>query len=95
MQQVEEHIGRIYSKIQDLLKKHTSLIKEADQQQKLIQKLQQQTVLQEDKIKALEQQQHILKAAAGKMEEPDKKEFEQLINKYIREIDKCINLLNN
>lgn len=95
MQQVQEHINRISSKLQELLKKHTLLIKESAQQQKLIQKLEQQTALQEEKIRALEQQQHILKAAAGKMNEPDKKEFEQLINKYIREIDKCIHLLND
>ena len=28
------------------------------------------------------------------MDEKDRKEFEQVINKYIREIDKCIHLLN-
>ena len=94
MKQVEEHISRINTKLQELLKKHASLAKESGQQQKLIQKLEQENELRESKIAMLEQQQHILKAAAGKMEEPDKKEFEQIINKYIREIDKCINLLN-
>lgn len=95
MQQVEEHIIRINGKLQELLKKHSSLLKEAEQQQKAIQKLEQENELKDAKIKMLEQQQHILKAAAGKMPDPDKKEFEQVINKYIREIDKCINLLND
>ena len=63
--------------------------------QKTIEKLEQEREAKDARIKILEQQQHILKAAAGKMNEPDKKEFEQLINKHIREIDKCINLLNN
>ena len=94
MKQVEEHISRINSKLQELLKKYASLVKESGQQQKIIQKLEQENELRESKIQMLEQQQHILKAAAGKMDEPDKKEFEQVINKYIREIDKCINLLN-
>ncbi len=94
MQEVENHISRINSKLQDLLKKHASLIKETGQQQKAIQKLEAEIVLKDARIKALEQQQHILKSAAGKMSEPDRKEFEQVINKYIREIDKCINLLN-
>ena len=95
MKQVEEHINRINSKLQELLKKHAALSKESEQQQKLIQRLEQENELNETKIKMLEQQQHILKAAAGRMDEPDKKEFEQVISKYIREIDKCINLLNN
>jgi soluble cytochrome b562 len=94
MQQVEEHISRINSKLQELLKKHAMLGKESEQQQKIIQKLEQENELKEARINMLEQQQHILKAAAGKMSEPDKKEFEQVISKYIREIDKCINLLN-
>ena len=95
MKQAEEHINRINSKLQDLLKKVAILTKESEQQQKMIQKLEQENELKEGKINMLEQQQHILKSAAGKMEDADKKEFEQVINKYIREIDKCINLLNN
>ncbi|MEP7166005.1 MAG: hypothetical protein ABI741_14985 [Ferruginibacter sp.] len=94
MKLIEVHINRINSKLQELLKKHASLAKESEQQKKIIQKLEQENELRESKIKALEQQQYILKAAAGKMDEPDKKEFEQVINKYIREIDRCINLLN-
>lgn len=95
MKQVEEHIIRINSKLQELLKKVALLTKESDQQKRTIQKLEQENELREGKINMLEQQQHILKSAAGKMEDADKKEFEQVINKYIREIDKCINLLNN
>ena len=94
MNQVEEHISRINSKLQELMKKYASLSKESEQQLKNIQKLENENEGKEARIKMLEQQQHILKAAAGKMNEPDKKEFEQVINKYIREIDKCINLLN-
>ena len=92
---MEQHINRINTKLQELLKKHVALAKESVQQQKTIQKLTQENELREGKINMLEQQQHILKSAAGKMDEPDKKEFEQVITKYIREIDKCINLLND
>jgi hypothetical protein len=46
------------------------------------------------KIRALEEQQYILKSAAGELNAVEKKAFEQTINKYIREIDKCIALLN-
>ncbi len=95
MQKAEQHINSINTKLQELLKKHYALVKESEQQQKTIQKLMHENELREGKINMLEQQQHILRSAAGKMDESDKKEFEQIINKYIREIDKCINLLND
>ena len=95
MKPVEQHISNINSKLQELLKKHAILLKESEQQKKSIQKLEQENELKASKINLLEQQQHILKASAGKMEDVDKKEFEQVISKYIREIDKCINLLND
>ena len=44
--------------------------------------------------KALEEQQYILKSAAGELNNTDKKAFEQTISKYIKEIDKCIALLS-
>jgi sugar-specific transcriptional regulator TrmB len=94
MQPVAAQISRIQSKLQELLKKHQSSLKELEQQQKTNAALQQQQELNEQKIRTLEEKQHILKAAAGKMNDPDKKEFEQAINKYIREIDKCIDLLS-
>ena len=67
MKELEVHINRINSKLQELLKKHASLVKESDQQKKIIQKLEQENELREGKINMLEQQQHILKSAAGKM----------------------------
>jgi predicted AlkP superfamily phosphohydrolase/phosphomutase len=94
MQAVTENITRIQNKLQELVKKYQSAQKEADQQQKIIENLRQQQVLNEKKIKTLEEQQHILKSAAGGMNEKDKKEFEQVIGKYIKEIDKCIALLS-
>ncbi len=94
MQELKDHINRVNNKLQELLKKHATLEKEHEQQQKNIQKLKTELELKDQRINLLEQQQHILKSAAGKMDEKDRKEFEQVINKYIREIDKCINFLN-
>ncbi|MEO6670212.1 MAG: hypothetical protein ABIN36_12095 [Ferruginibacter sp.] len=94
MQAITENITRIQSKLQELVKKYHSAVKELELQQKTIATLQQQQSLNEKKIKTLEEQQHILRSAAGNMSEPDKKEFEQVIAKYIREIDKCIDLLS-
>ena len=88
------NISRIQLKLQELFKKYTAALKEIEQQQKSILQLRQQEDLNQKKIKALEEQQYMLKAAAGKMTEPDKKQFEQVITRYVREIDKCIDLLS-
>jgi len=94
LEQIEIHIARINNKLQDLLKKHTSLQKQNQQQQELITKLKEQQESGEKKIKALEEQQFILKSAAGELNSTDKKAFEQTISRYIKEIDKCIALLS-
>ncbi len=94
MQVIESHISRIQSKLQALLKKHAALRKESEQQQELIAKLQQDQAAKDKKIRLLEEQQFILKSAAGNLEGADKKAFEQVLSKYIREIDKCIALLS-
>lgn len=94
MEKIDSHIARIQSKVQDLLKKHIDLQKLVSKQQETITALKQKEEEQQNKIKTLEEQQYILKSAAGKLNEADKKAFEQTIGKYIREIDKCIALLS-
>ena len=94
MQDVTEKIAGIQSKLFELLKKYHALQKENEQQQKTIATLQAQHLSDGKKIRSLEEQQHILKSAAGTMTDKDKKEFEHVIGKYIREIDKCIDLLS-
>ncbi len=94
MQQLVSHITSIQAKLQDLLKKHATLQKQVLQQQELIASLKLKEDDQQKKIRLLEEQQYILKSAAGKLNETDKKAFEQTIGKYLREIDKCIALLS-
>ena len=76
------------------LKEHLLLRKEHEQQQQLIRQLQQEKEKNREQLAQLEQQVSILKAATGKLEEPDRKKLEKTINQYIREIDKCIALLS-
>ena len=94
MSAVEENLKRINQKLQQLLKQYQALQKENGQLKTNINTLTQQR--QEDalRIMQLEQQAGILKSAAGKMDEADKKSFEKHIDQYIREIDKCIGLLS-
>ncbi len=94
MEQVATHIAKIQSKLQDLLKKYAGLQKQHAQQQELIQELKKEQEANKHKIRQLEEQQMILKSAAGKMNEEDKKMFEKTIGTYIKEIDKCIAMLS-
>jgi len=94
MSALVENIKRTNGKLQQLLKQYQHLQKENEQLKGLIQTLK---VSQENdllRISQLEQQVGILKSAAGKMNETDRKLYEKQISQYIREIDKCIGLLS-
>jgi hypothetical protein len=94
LEPIESHITRIQSKLNELLKKYAALQKLAAQQQITIKELSEEKEMSEKKIRSLEEQQLILKSAAGQLSSADKKAFEQTINKYIKDIDHCITLLN-
>jgi regulator of replication initiation timing len=89
----EQHLKRIQDKLQQLLKQYSFLQKENNQLKDELDKSKQQTILQQQNISTLKQQVDVLKLNAGEMGEADKKEFEKRINSYIKEIDKCIALL--
>jgi cell division protein FtsB len=94
LQELEAQIARVQLKLQDLLKRQANLLKEKAALQQKLTVLQADNSVQEKKIKLLEEQQQIFKAAASKLNEADKKAFDLTINRYIREIDKCIALLS-
>jgi hypothetical protein len=92
---ITTHIKQVNAKLQQLLLQHHKLQAENEQQKKLIETLQQNDVQQKEKLEALRQEQLILKASIDKMDEAEKKELEQKINGYIKNIDKCISLLSH
>jgi cell division protein FtsB len=94
LQEIEAQIARVQLKLQELLKRQANLLKEKAALQQKLTVLQADNSVQEKKIKLLEEQQQIFKAAASKLNEADKKAFDLTINRYIREIDKCIALLS-
>ena len=94
MSNITENINRINNKLQQLLKQYQLIQKENEQ---LTQSIKELKIIQEAnllRISQMEQQAGILKSAAGKMNEKDKKVFEQQINQYIKEVDKSIGLLS-
>jgi chromosome segregation ATPase len=92
---ITTHIKQVNAKLQLLLAQHGKLQHENEQQKKFIQILQQNDAQQKEKLEALRQEQLILKASIDKMDEAEKKELEQKINGYIKNIDKCISLLSH
>lgn len=94
MTTLSENIKRINNKLQQLLKNYQLLQKDNKRQSDLIKELQQAKANDREQITALQEKVTILKAAAGKMNEADKKAFEKNISQYIREIDKCIGILS-
>ncbi len=94
MSELAENIKRINTKLQQLLRQYQVLQKENEQLKTVIVTLKTHHENDAIQINQLEQQAGILKSAAGKMNETDKKVFEKYIHQYIREIDKCIALLS-
>ena len=94
MSELEKNIKRINEKLQQLLKNYQLLQKENNRQSELIASLQEAKEKDSQQINLMQEKITILKAAAGKMNEADKKAFEKNISQYIREIDKCIGLLS-
>ena len=94
MSELQKNITRINEKLQQLLKQFQVLQKENLQQREQITGMQAQQLKDAAALQQMQEQVLVLKAAAGSMTDADKKEFEKNINRYIKEIDKCIGYLS-
>jgi hypothetical protein len=95
MKTVEEHINSINTKLQQLLKKYVTLRKENSILGRELEERRMNEKNFLDRIDSLEMQAGMLKASSGKMNEKDKHDFEKRINQYIKDLEKCITMLNN
>lgn len=95
MKTIEEHIHSIHVKLQQLVKKYAVLRKENDILHHELEERRTNEKKFLDKINSLEIQAGILKASSGKMNEKDKHDFEKRINQFIKDLEKCITMLNN
>lgn len=89
-----QHVQQITAKVKQRMKQLETLQKQQEQQAEIIRSLKGRNEALEEQVRLLTEQQQILMAAAGKMSPADKAAFESTINKYIREIDKCIGMLS-
>ena len=91
---LDQQLKRINEKLQHFLKQYQLLQKENEKlKHEIGEKTIHQKVLsvQSDK---LQQQIEILKVSKGEMNSVERKAFEKRLNQYIKEIDRCISLLN-
>lgn len=94
MAETIDYINSIHTKLQQLLKQYDHLLKENSRQQQDIEQLQKEHQLAKEKLEEYKQQNLILKASVTSMDEKEKKELEQRINQYVKNIDQCISLLS-
>ncbi len=94
MADLDDHIKNFQIKLQLLIKKNIALKIENDslisQQNQFEEKEKDFKLL----LDVQDQKLGILKASAGTMTGDEQKQFEKRINQYLKEIDKCINMLS-
>ena len=94
MVDLDLQIKSIQDKLQQLLKQQAVLHKE---NQRLKKELDKATGLNEEKqalVQALQQQTDVLKLGSGTLDEAEKNALGKRIDVYLKEIDKCLALLN-
>ena len=91
---MEVQLQRIHSKLQQLLKAHASLKKDNERKGNEILALKKLVEEQSKKIELLQQQTLVLKSGRTDMSPADKKEMEKMMNRYLSEINKCIDFLS-
>jgi len=93
MTQPEIQLKRVHEKILLLLKQHQLLQKENERLKEDLKKMQVRGEALYRDAEKFRQQAEVLKLSGNGMEDADKKMLEKRLNHYVREIDKCIALL--
>jgi chromosome segregation ATPase len=90
---LDQQFNLLNEKLLLLLKQHGRLKKENEHLREQLNKVSEERASAQSRIDELSQQVAILKLSLGEMTEKDKKAFELKINRYVKEIDKCIAFL--
>jgi hypothetical protein len=93
MTQSEIQLKRVHEKILLLVKQHQILQKENDRLKEDIRKMQERGETLTRDAEKFRHQADVLKLSGRGLEESDKKTLEKRLSLYVREIDKCIALL--
>ncbi len=95
MQTMDEHIRRVEEKVQQLLKEYHQSQKEVHRLQKENLQLSQQLQTNTERSNNLAQTIDVMKIHSLTQNDTSKKELEKRINNYLKEIDRCLNLLQS
>ncbi len=90
---LDNQIKTISDKLQQLVKKCNSLQKENEVLYRELSVLKEKEKEYKSTIDAISQKVNILQAVAGNMTEADQKELEKRINQFVKDIDKCIDMI--
>lgn len=94
MLDLDRHIKNIQEKLQQLLRHQQVLVKENQRLEKELEKSKQLLQEKEETVAILRQQLDALKLSAVAQSPEEKALLEKRINGYLKEIDKCLALLN-
>ena len=94
MEGLQEQLKRITEKLQQVMQRYQLLQKENEQLNKEVTILRDKEKARLIRIDELEMKMTALQTATGQLNETEKKDVEKRINRYIREIDRCIALLS-
>lgn len=92
---LSKQIELVNEKLQQLLRQYQQLQKDNQKLVKENQQLKQQYEQKNELVQQLQQKIAVVKLTSADLNEDMKKDLEKRINGYLKEIDKCLNLLNN
>lgn len=91
---LQQQVHRVNEKLQQLLKQYQLLQKENEVLKKDLKDVRAINIEKGRQLDELEQKVSILKTATNNLTDTDKKQLEKRLNGYIKEIDRCITMLN-
>ena len=94
MVDLDLQIKSIQDKLQQLLKQQAMLQKENQRLKKELEKATLLTVEKQELMQTLQQQMDVAKLGSGNLNEAEKNALGKRIDTYLKEIDKCLALLN-
>jgi chromosome segregation ATPase len=91
---LEANLKRILDKVQQLMRRSKAMQQESDRLRRTLTETEEKLKQAQEQINLLRLQLDVLKMNAGELNTADKKEIENKLNGYLKEIDRCIALLS-
>jgi hypothetical protein len=91
---IDNQLKNIQTKLQQMLKQYRLVVKENEQLKKQLADNTLQASTKQQQVQALQQQLDVLKMGTSTFDSKDKAALEKKIDLYIKEIDRCLLMLN-